>query len=474
MPKPSQPLLPASPVKRHVVAGSSACCGDKLWAPKAMYTVFNMGQSAIINYLAVFFEHTALFSKWQIGVLQTLPCICSIIGPPFWGAIADKYHNHRFIHVLSIVTGALLLYSIHLSRSFPLTVMLVLLGNFQMSPAGSLLDHAILDMIAKYGGEYGKQRLFGAVGYGAGAYVAGLVVAAGGIAWAFNLSLVFSLGSLLVLRQIPVMAHHTDHDSDDPASINNKPVLTRKPSFSQGLALLSHQTDVLVLLGVVFLMGLMFGVLSSFLTLNLYNLSGQNPQIIGIAIMCETSSELPAFFFSQKIINRLGTVNVLLLSIAGYALRITYYAFMTNAWSAIPFEFLHGLTFGIAWAACTQYVYAAAPRGCEGTVMGLLNAVQNGLGRGAGTLIGGYFYQHYGARTMWLVTDLGVPLSLLGVAAFAYLKNQAEVEQEENLIEIAEIFSPHSADPQALTTPRFADAQLQQNHSQGVASYDAV
>ncbi|OWZ03617.1 Major Facilitator Superfamily (MFS) transporter, partial [Phytophthora megakarya] len=229
------------------------------------------------------------------------------------------------------------------------------------------------------------------------------------------------------------------------------------PSFLTNARLICSKVDVLVLLGVVFLMGLMYGVLSSFLTLNLYNLSGENAQIVGIAILCETASELPAFFYSHKIITRIGIVNVLMLSIIGYFLRVTYYAVMTNAWSAIPLEFLHGMTYGLAWAACTQYVYSAVPSGCQGTIMGVLNAVQNGLARGLGTLIGGYFYQHHGARVMWLVTDLGVPLALVGLSVFARLKNKTN-QGIKKPVEEAELFSPHYANPQALKT--FADRRF--------------
>ncbi|KAJ0399227.1 hypothetical protein ATCC90586_007594 [Pythium insidiosum] len=458
------PLLPPSPIKRAPPSRAACCLRDELWAAKLMYAAFAAGQSALANFLPVFFQHTAQFSKLQIGVLQTVPSVCSILAPPLWGALADQWHRHRAVHVFCIVTGAVLMYCVQFCRRFELTVLLVALGNFQTAPSGSLLDHAVLDLISKIGGEYGKQRLFGAVGYGAGAYVTGMIVAAAGVASAFDVSLLLSLSSLLVLRQIPAMEFYDDDAGDRAVSALEKSdkTMRRVPSFTQGVRLLCQQRDVLVLLGVVFLMGLMFGVLSSFLTLNLYNLSHGDANVIGIAIMCETASELPAFFFSQQIILRLGTVNVLLLSIAGYALRLTFYAFMTNAWTAIPLEFLHGITFGLAWAACTQYIYASAPRGCEGTVMGLLNAVQNGLGRGAGTLVGGYFYEHYGARTMWLVADIGVPLSLAGVAAFASLKHreeEVEVEIDGEVLESAELFSPHFADPQALYTPRHGDKQ---------------
>lgn len=423
-----------------------------LLAPKLMYALSSGGQSALVNFLPVFYDQLK-YDKVQIGVLQTLPCICAMISPPLWGAVADAIHNQRLVHVACVLSGALLLYLIQFTHTFELTMLVVTIANFQSAPGGSLLDHAILDLLSKVGGEYGKQRLFGAVGWGVIAYISGLVVAVAGISWAFNLSLIVTLTSLLVLRTIPpVKSGHGDGYS--ALESEEKHAAEKPPSFKEGMRLLSKKGDVLVLLVVVFLMGLMFGVLSSFLTLNLYNLSGNNSQIIGIAIACETASELPAFFFSQAIIRKLGTVNVLLVSIAGYAARITYLAVMTNPWGAIPFEFLHGLTFGLAWAACTQYVYAAAPRGCEGTVMGILNAVQNGLARGAGTLVGGYFYQNYGAPTMWLVTDLGVPLALAGVALFAYLKNEDEVQAEEELLENAEVFSPHHGDPVVRKSPR--------------------
>ncbi|GLD96241.1 hypothetical protein PINS_up004919 [Pythium insidiosum] len=172
------------------------------------------GQSALFNFLPVFYQHTAQFSKLQISVLQAVPCVCSMLAPPLWGAIADQLHRHRAVHVLCIVTGALLLYGVQFCRRFDLTVLLVALGNFQTAPSGSLLDHAVLDLISKIGGEYGKQRLFGAVGYGAGAYVTGLIVAAAGVASAFDVSLVLSLSSLLVLRQIPAMEFYEEERQD--------------------------------------------------------------------------------------------------------------------------------------------------------------------------------------------------------------------------------------------------------------------
>ncbi|KAG3012234.1 hypothetical protein PC120_g13997 [Phytophthora cactorum] len=294
--------------------------------------------------------------------------------------------------------------------------------QIQSGPASSLLDHTVLDLLAK-GGEYGRQRLFGAVGWGIGTYLTGIAVACRGIFWSFNLCLIVGFSTLLVLQRIPPVKYD-EYTALETADEGEQGVSDVTPSFLETTRLISKKMDVL---------------------LNLYNLAGDDPHIIGVAIMCEISSELPAFFFADKIVKKIGTVNVLLVSLVGYTLRISYYALMTNAWGAIPFEFLHGITFGLTWAACTQYVFSAAPRGCEGTVMGVLSDVQNGLARASGTLIGGYFYENYDDE------DIDVP-------------------EEELLQEQAALFSPHRGDPQGLKSPM---------HQQGIntsahLTYDSV
>ncbi|OQR96185.1 Major Facilitator Superfamily (MFS) [Thraustotheca clavata] len=396
----------------------------ELLPAKVLYIVSNIGASATINFLPVFFS--THFDKFQIGVLQTIPAICSILAPPLWGAISDVLQRQRLIHILCLVTGTTLMFLVQfISSSFLWTCSMVFIANFQGNPAQSLQDQAILSLVTRLNAEYGKQRLYGAVGYGIGAYVAGLIVANYGISWAFNMNLIFLFPTLLVLQQIPPSdsAHYSVQNSPSSDTLDS-------PSFVQGLHTLSKRKDVLGLLFLVLPIGVMWGTMSAFLTLNLYELSGGNAQIVGIAIFCETFSELPAFYFADTLIDKLGTVKVLLISILAHGARLTCYALMTNPWVAMPFELLHGCTFGLAWAACTKYIYAAAPNGTKGTMMGVLSAVQNGIGRAAGTMFGGYIYNTYGASVMWKITDLGVPVSLLGLYIFSCTLKQPEADQD--------------------------------------------
>ncbi|RHZ20757.1 hypothetical protein DYB37_009457 [Aphanomyces astaci] len=383
---------------------------DDLWPAKVTNTISWLALSTIVIYLPVFYN--AYFDKLQIGVLAAIPCVCSMLPPPLWGAVADLVGRQRWVHIICLVSGTGLMYVIQFtSSSFAVTCLVVFLANFQMNPTASLMDQAVMALVQRVGGEYGKQRLFGAIGWGVGAFCTGLVVNAYGISWAFHLHLILLVPNLYALSFLPApKPHHHDHPTD-PSAL--------PASFAHSLRYVCCQADLMLLLVVVLLMGIMVGVIASFISLNLYELSGNSTTIVGTAIWLETLSELPAFFFAESIVKRIGIVYTLLLSILAYGARITCYAVMTSAWMALPFELLHGVTFALAWAACTQYVYEAAPPGTEGTMMGLLNSVLNGLGRGVGTLAGGYVYNTYGPRCMWWTADLGVPMALVGLALFA-------------------------------------------------------
>ncbi|EQC40952.1 hypothetical protein SDRG_02015 [Saprolegnia diclina VS20] len=362
---------------------------DALWFAKAAYATFNFGFGAILIFLPVYFS--AYFDKFQIGILQTLPCLCSMLAPPLWGAISDALQRPRLVHVVCYISGSLLMFGMqNVSDSFVWTCL-------------TLLDQAVLALVTQLGAEYGKQRLYGSIGYGLGAYATGLVVANYGIGWAFTISLGCCVPGLVLLFMLP---------SPPPRGSSSG-------SFAVGVRALWHRYDLMALLSFAAVTGAMGGVISAFLTLNLFELSGGSAQIVGLAVVCETLSELPAFYCADTLILRLGTVTVLALALLAYGVRLTCYAFMTNAWYALPFELLHGCTYGLAWAACTKYVYAAAPAGAEGFVLGLLSAVQGGVGRGLATLVGGHVYNAYGARYLWGVTSTGVPAGFLALWLFS-------------------------------------------------------
>ncbi|GMF09822.1 unnamed protein product [Phytophthora lilii] len=286
---------------------------------------------------------------------------------------------------------------------------MVFIANFQTQPSFSLLDHASMAWLERVGGDFGKQRLYGAAGYGAGGYFASVVASSLGIVWCFNMVLILSSVSLfLLLTYVPNFQHEAEHH--------------QKGELLKSLKAILHQHDVLVLFAIVILAGIMGGLVDNFLFLYLFNLSGNNPHIVGVVIAVETGSELPFFFHANKIFERYGTAKCIFVSLIAYGIRMITYAFVQHPWLVLPIETLHGLTYGLLLAAFTNYIYEAAPKGTEGTMIGVLCAVQRGVGGGLGTLGGGWVYGALGGRTMWGIAGFVVfPLSLLCTAGFAYL-----------------------------------------------------
>ncbi|KAL4170247.1 hypothetical protein KRP22_011150 [Phytophthora ramorum] len=195
-----------------------------------------------------------------------------------------------------------------------------------------------------------------------------------------------------------------------------------KGELIKSLKAILRQHDVLLLFVIVILAGILGGLIDNLLFLYLFHLSGDNPHIVGVVIAVETLSELPFFFHANKIIERFGTPKCILASLIAYGIRMFTYAFVQHPWLVLPIETLHGLTYGLLLAAFTNYIYGAAPKGTEGTMIGVLFAVQRGIGGGLSTLVGGWIYGALGGRTMWGIAGFIVfPLSLLATAGFAHL-----------------------------------------------------
>ncbi|GMF31370.1 unnamed protein product [Phytophthora fragariaefolia] len=347
----------------------------------------------------------------QIGILLTLPCVCAIIAPPIWGGVADVIKNQKLVHIFCLISAALFMFSLRFVSTFNVMCIMLFVANFQTQPTWSLLDQTAMTMLVHIGGVYGKQRLYGAVGYGIGGYFAGVMAAAIGIAWCFNMVLGLSCISLFILlRFIPA------YQPDDEGT---------KSDYLQSLAIIWDQPDVLVLYIVVLLGGILGGLIDNFLFLFYFNLSGNDARLVGVIIATETISELPLFFFSNKIFERFGTPNCILFSVVAYGVRMIVYTYAHNPWVWLPFEALHGMTFGLLWAAFTNYIFQSSPEGTEGTMIGLLTAVQKGMGAACSTLMGGYVYEHFGPRVMWGIGAFVVfPLAILFSIIFSCLARE--------------------------------------------------
>jgi MFS transporter, PPP family, 3-phenylpropionic acid transporter len=117
-------------------------------------------------YLSLYFASAGM-TVAQIGVLMSLPQVLRIIGPPFWGWLAD--HSFARLSILRFSAVA----TLGLVCLFPLVIgygywamMPYLVALFFMTAAQTPINEAMAVQLADGDqGRYGKMRLWGSIGF---------------------------------------------------------------------------------------------------------------------------------------------------------------------------------------------------------------------------------------------------------------------------------------------------------------------
>ncbi|XP_059062995.1 major facilitator superfamily domain-containing protein 6 [Achroia grisella] len=254
--------------------------------------------------------------------------------------------------------------------------------------ADAICFHLLGDKIS----HYGKQRLWGSVGFGIFSLTTGALIdlfsegAYKNYAIAFLLMFVFMCGDVAVSCFLK-----TD---------------TTKMSMNiladVGTLLSSLPTFVFILWTIA--VGLSTALIWQFLFWHLEDIAAMTcdgsdyiKTLQGLVSAIQTfGGEIPFMFVSGYILRKVGHIRMMSLVLFAFGVRFLLYSVLSNAWWVLPIEMLQGITYGMFYPTMTSYANAIAPAGAETTVQGLVGAVFEGVGTSMGSLIGGQLYKHYG------------------------------------------------------------------------------
>lgn len=273
------------------------------------------------------------------------------------------------------------------TSTFWLFVIFRVVGGTAFGVGISLADAAAYAILLDRKQDYGKQRLWGTIGWGALAPLIGYLneLATGGSAFINYSPGFYMLAAFTVLDVLSLCF------LDVPRSTRSSQLLKDVRSVLGNGRALFFTFSVLN-------MGFLMGFIWSYALWYLQDL-GASPTLLGanLAVQC-FGGEVPVLFFSGWIIKRIGYGNAVSLSIAGLCLRLAVYSFGTDVWAMLPVEVTHGLCFGLFYAAMTSYASTAAPPGTEATMQGILGGTFEGLGIASGTVVAGQLFTEVGGR----------------------------------------------------------------------------
>ncbi|KAL3205465.1 hypothetical protein MRX96_040833 [Rhipicephalus microplus] len=413
----------------------------------------------------------------------------SYISPPF-SSIVYKYEDVQEV--------------------FFLLLLLIVLGEYFSAPAITLADAATLSHLGENTDNYGRQRMFGSLGWGVAMFFVGIAL---DHSTSFSEPPVRSLkfdyepdlpgpDDNIVMKQVVM-----NSDASKPITIEDiapgipqarePPKQEEKPEtkstvFAQTTRKLPEWFAVLrsfatvrygAFLVVTWFMGFGIGLVFTFLFWHLQDLGG-TPTLFGVASVINHVSEIFAYFFSFRFIRQIGHVKVLCVGLVGNVCRFLYISWLKNPWWVLPFEFIQGVTHAAVWAACCSYITQSTPANLRSSAQGVLQGLHHGLGRGCGAVIGGIFVNYFGTQITFRGYGFACLLVLVGFVFVNYYRKDKgfvafrEDEDEPHLVvEETSHLAPHGvpANPMArsLSKQNLGDGQQQGGGQQQPLQPDA-
>ncbi|GFS95928.1 major facilitator superfamily domain-containing protein 6 [Nephila pilipes] len=291
-------------------------------------------------------------------------------------------------------------------------------GSICANSIFTLSDTACCETVQKTGAEFGKQRLWGAIGWGAVAPIGGFIndYTKGFFAsWCLmGIMWLFSIWNICKLDLV-------------------KPHFSKNILSDVGTVLRSKEFIAFEI--VIFINGVGAGMIWFYLILFLTSIGGSK-LLCGLCLTIQSFvGSIPFMFFSGWIIRKIGLFQVCMTALFTYVVRFFWYSQLHNPWFALPIEWTHGLTYGLLYTALASYGKLSSKPGTEATTQSIIFTTHEGLGCGLGCVLAGIGFDYVGGHRTFFITSMyyacGLALSIILCFAIRRQKGKIQVTSTE-------------------------------------------
>jgi PPP family 3-phenylpropionic acid transporter len=374
------------------------------------YVVFFAAQAAFIPFIVLYYQQLG-FDGAQIGLLTGVIPLITLVAVPLWTRLADATRKHRLIMSVAMSVGVAGFIIFPMVRTFaPLLLLGVAINSF-LSPASSFADSATMFMLGDQKDLYGRIRIGGTIGFGVMAPIAGLLVENLGLKMAFwGAAFLFFLG--LLISQKFEYAQGREEDSE-----------------KGGIRTLLENPHWLLFLSLAFAAGLSLAATSTYFYPYMKEL-GVKESIMGVAVAVGTLTEIPTFFFGDRLLKRFGSYRLLLVAMVMNGVRPLLFAVSGSVIPILLIQLLNVLAFPATWLAGVAYADENAPMNLKTTAQGLFSMMFFGVGMAAGGFFGGLLLESIGGQGMFALFG-GVVLGVTFLVALIKKSIPAEKTADE-------------------------------------------
>jgi MFS transporter, PPP family, 3-phenylpropionic acid transporter len=353
--------------------------------------------------------HKGLTGTQSALILSITPIMMFVV-QPVYGFLADRFGYKKTLLMSTLLASISYLGYLY-NGGFTWLIIVTVVMSLFYNTIQPVLDSMALQ-IAKHNSKfsYGGLRFFGAAGFAFTTIITGQVIDA------VDITAIFIVSSITMFVAF-IFCFFLEDESIEKNTIN---------AYS-GVWSVIKNPSLLFLLFCVFLVSLGATTIWNFYSTYLKD-NGASDSLVGYGLSFQGLCELPIFYFSARIILRLGLRTTLVITVLATAIRMMLYHFINNPIATLPVELLHGFSWSLFWVVCVEYVNKLVDERWLATGQSLLYAAYFGVGAIAGNYWTGYFISR-GMSIQEIFLLNAVIVLITAVLAWIFVKKK-DVDQK--------------------------------------------
>ncbi len=328
------------------------------------------------------------FSSTQIGILSASQSLMKLISPLLWAYLADQAWSRKKISLTTSLASAVIFVTCLFITNFKIMLISITLYGFFRTAIVPLMEATTWETIEAEGGEYGKIRLWGSVGFILTSFATGRILDIWPLKFVLYgislLSFLLFLTTLKIPKEIP--QEKSMKRQDHIFSLALKPSM---PAFIM----------------ISTFMQISHGTYYGFFTIYMEGL-GFSRSVIGLSWGLSVLCEIILMMRYQHWFGKTRPEAVLVLACFAATWRWWIMAYSHSLVFILFGQLLHAFTFGALHVASLTYLNQKVPPELRTSGQGLLSSVSYGLGGMIGLALSGFLYDSLGARRLFSLSSL--------------------------------------------------------------------
>jgi MFS family permease len=353
-----------------------------LRAIKICYYAFYAGLVCSNPYQGVQLQVRGFDATW-VGLLIASFPLGNVLSPLLINQVERRGKQHEALIGLTIA-GTITYVGFACTSGISSAVLLVV-ANLLTSATPAMFDEVVLAALGpERGGEWGGMRAWGAYGWAITAPIASVIADYFGT-YAL-LSVVMVICNVIFLKALAPLKRKREKSSE---------------GLTQVLAVIRATPFLWPRFGLAALYGLAMSVVN-FMYIYIASPPFSAPMwFMGVAVSLSNTIEIPLLEAAPWVNRHFSDKDLHIIALLSWAVRLTGYTVLPNAYAVALLEPLHGFCYASAILALTQTSAAAFPPNLIGTAIGLNFALLFGLGPLFGNSMGGYVYDNFSPNTLF-------------------------------------------------------------------------